>query len=393
MISLFKKKYYITLLFIFAFGLTYKFLISQTNLVSNSNVPSFISLTNSLSSLASLSEKAKEFMKPKNFFADFINKLIDKKIDLKVPKIIHYIWLGGPIYREYWLTITKMATIARANGYKVWVWVDNSRNLKRLKTKPNSEIGISNAKRVLRNNDTYDHYINKIKSIEIKSIYDFEKQTKELKDLPHNFYNNFWRSVKDEMVGLKNYGAASDLLRYFILYIYGGLYFDTDEIIHSFGLKIPNIGTLILPYGFKNNLIANSILVSIKGHPLLMYILLSSLNALNTLNFEEKGIKRQYGGSPYRSRKGFTIDTTGPPLLVYCRKEFAEQLASRLSDEAYRIDEDLQLDTARRSDFEKLGHSEVSPKLFAVKIGENLIVETRSDQTWLQGKNPKFVEE
>ena len=393
-INLIKKLFFLgVLVFIVSLDYVLSQNSSKAKINSNNNLSSLIRLTNSLSSLASLSAKAEDLMNPIKFFSDFINKLINKKVDLTVPKIIHYIWLGGPIYEEYWLTITKMATIARANGYIVWVWVDNSKNLRLLKTIPGRlRLNIPETTRIIIDNDTYDHYINKLKSIEIKSIYDLERQTKALKNVPITFHKDFWKALREEMVGLKNYGAASDLLRYLILFIYGGLYFDTDERIVSSSLTIPEIGTITLPCGFKNNWIANSILISIREHPLLAYTLLNAINELKKLTLERQGERRKFSSKIFSLRRDLTIELTGPGILVSSKKLFKAVLDEL--NQNYSFYEDMTLNQLNEKEEKKLLGKEFKkyiPYLF--KIGKNLLIETRSHATWLAGKNPKFVEE
>ena len=334
----------------------------------------------------------------KILFDEFNEKLRDKEIDLTVPKIIHYIWLGGPIYEEYWLTITKMATIARENGYELWVWVDSERNLKLLKTVPKRlELNIPETSRIIINNDNFDHYVNKLKSIKVKSIYDLENQTSTLKRAPADFPRKLWKAIREEMVGLKNYGAASDLLRYLILYVYGGIYFDADEQVISSSLKVPQIGTITPTYGFQNNWEANSILISIKEHPFFLYVLSSSIQKLNELSPKYQALKRLpviriEGKDVTAFRKNLTIELTGPKLLVDARDKFEAELQAYFDKSDLEINDEIELASLSIVEQqEDLGLKRYIYPLF--RIGKELLVHTRSEQTWLQGKNPKLVEE
>src|SRR5690606_22634997 len=81
--------------------------------------------------------------------------------------------------------------------------------------------------------------------------------------------------INEEMVGLKNYSAASDLLRLLIIYKEGGIYFDTDTVLRkpSFS-KLETfkgaLGDMMLLYGFKFNvMVDNREFVIANGAPML----------------------------------------------------------------------------------------------------------------------------
>lgn len=144
------------------------------------------------------------------------------------PAIIHYIWLGGPIPPKYLVTIHGVATVAKKSGFIVNLWVENEKNY--LLTSEREGIHVPGLK--IRNiNELYE-----------KMATDpFYEETEKL--------NRFIAYVNREMVGFKNYGAASDWLRLEILRQWGGIYVDTDIL---FSLNIDSLMSPdALPLGFK----------------------------------------------------------------------------------------------------------------------------------------------
>lgn len=138
----------------------------------------------------------------------------------KIPDIIHFIWLGGPIPEKYLRTIIDVARIAKTSGFTFNLWMDDD--------------SIKNIEKTLKKMDLSLSYLESL-GINIINI-------NTLKPIMNNdpFYtadasypkrdkaDQFWEYVDRETVGNKNYAAASDLLRYEILRQYGGYYFDTD---------------------------------------------------------------------------------------------------------------------------------------------------------------------
>lgn len=80
------------------------------------------------------------------------------------------------------------------------------------------------------------------------------------------------------MIGANNLAAASDLLRYAILYLKGGYYFDTDtKLIFDKGNE-EKFESESLPLGFKANIRCSYSIYRIKGK---QTIVLSSINGNN----------------------------------------------------------------------------------------------------------------
>lgn len=78
----------------------------------------------------------------------------------------------------------------------------------------------------------------------------------------------------------KNYGAKSDLLRYELLYQFGGVYIDIDIVLLQ-PLDVLNhtyeFYTCLMP-SYKWDVLANGVLASVPGHPILKYCIDSVKN-------------------------------------------------------------------------------------------------------------------
>ncbi|KTD24019.1 glycosyltransferase [Legionella maceachernii] len=124
----------------------------------------------------------------------------------KAPKIIHYIWVGGPIPVKYLKTIEHVSKVAQRSGFEVNLWVDNDMNY--IKTSSKEDILIPNLR--LRN-------ISELKQGMRKDpLYQGDK------------FKKYWEFLDREQVGFKNYASIADMLRFEILRQEGGYYFDTD---------------------------------------------------------------------------------------------------------------------------------------------------------------------
>lgn len=386
---------------------------------------------------------------------------------IPVPKIIHYIWLGGPIYAEYWAGILDMADIALKNGYVVKIWVDNEKNLQFVKKKIEYDKKTEfEKKREIIPNDQYDLYINKLRLVEIQNINSlryFPPANKFIAQIPQHYYRKLWQFIDSEMTGLKNFAAASDLLRYIILTVDGGIYLDTD--IRSRALFTSNrkdiLGKLKLHFGFQSLKDNNPILISSISHPIMVHSVLHSLKRYLILEnfiregetssmlsrkrlFTEKGIKE-------RPRRDWTIQESGPGVVKHSMSKFTSSLKDHTDivisgyprknkpviNELYLFDqqidiswvkadlhaarETLKLDNTvlsplrfrdlfwffgvieqddpnfrKKSDEEKLNIAEsiiqhmtnIKGTVRMVKIGKNLYLEYKCDNTWLGSKNP-----
>ena len=121
---------------------------------------------------------------------------------MEIPKRMFFIWLGNTLPDDYLKNIMRFVSSFSFN-YEVELWVDNPNVLTKALYKSNFiSLGVANLR------------VRNIKEILFHPTVDIE-----------------WRRiVEQELVGLYNYGAASDILRLLILQAYGGYYFDTDTI-------------------------------------------------------------------------------------------------------------------------------------------------------------------
>ncbi|MFZ0218909.1 MAG: glycosyltransferase [Candidatus Aquirickettsiella sp.] len=113
----------------------------------------------------------------------------------------------------------------------------------------------------------------------------------------NNIFNGFWQCVKREMIGLKNLAAASDLLRYAILYQEGGYYFDTDTKFHLTPESILCSENNILgfkvqgAYAIENDIFSfgggNDLIAALPKHPILKQVIKDLLHAYNKGDLEQ----------------------------------------------------------------------------------------------------------
>lgn len=115
---------------------------------------------------------------------------------LEIPKLIHFIWAGGKVLlKARNVEIIKNWATTHPN-YKIFLWIDK-------KTAP-------------ENKDLVEYYNEVFKDLNV-----------ECKDIEENKVSSDLVRYEIDRID-PNYGASSDLLRYKILYSYGGAYFDSD---------------------------------------------------------------------------------------------------------------------------------------------------------------------
>lgn len=122
--------------------------------------------------------------------------MVRKKIEYKIPKIAHYIWLGNPakLTNFYIRNIINCAVLNP--DYKVKLWVDNAEKMKTYLI-----------------NERYSSAF--FKKIEILTLC-----------LPSDIASAVARECTHTRY--KNYAAASDIIRLSLLKDYGGIYMDVD---------------------------------------------------------------------------------------------------------------------------------------------------------------------
>ena len=90
-------------------------------------------------------------------------------------------------------------------------------------------------------NHTWEHYFwtNDAKAIPetVKWFKDNGFIIMELRDLPKNVYDPVLEGLVDSYLE-ERFGAASDIIRFMILYVYGGFYLDMDYFVRKFDNEI-----------------------------------------------------------------------------------------------------------------------------------------------------------
>jgi len=129
-----------------------------------------------------------------------------------IPKMFHYIWVGGKIYPEYLEHIRYFARVCAKSGYAVKIWVDTSSYFE-------------------NRDDFYD--------IENLTLCHTENILQNLVDDDESGYTiqekeDFIKSIYFEYLSPPNYAAVSDFLRIEILRQEGGIYLDTDTMLHAY---------------------------------------------------------------------------------------------------------------------------------------------------------------
>lgn len=168
----------------------------------------------------------------------------------EIPKNIHFIWIGGELPEKYFRELQQLAMVANENGFKVNFWVDNTKNITKT------------IERIFK--DTiFLPKNNKLFGFKIRNINEIIDRLKNSTDLftTKQQYLKFVEYIYRETIGNKNLAAASDLLRYAILYFEGGYYSDTDN---QFSLKkmgslfskkgMPKLSTETRFLGFGSNM-------------------------------------------------------------------------------------------------------------------------------------------
>lgn len=121
----------------------------------------------------------------------------------RIPRIVSFIWLGGPLPDKYATNIGGVAAAAAASGFRVRLWVEPRKAAR-------------NAARLLR-----------YPTVQILSIDTLWQRISGTR-LDSQLVRMLQRVVGAESIGATNLAAASDVLRLLILFLDGGYYFDTD---------------------------------------------------------------------------------------------------------------------------------------------------------------------
>lgn len=181
------------------------------------------------------------------------------------PKKIHMMWLGGRMPENYVLHFHELSLAAKASGFELHLWCDNSKNYTFSCTSAKSNNSDSKYAPITTSaiNEVVLSKFSEIDNIKFRNIN--ELKTRMFGENADPFYQNtdadfpetvissekpnknraeyFWRVVESEMIGSKNLAAAADFLRLEILRQEGGTYKDIDDFLAEL--------TLCLKVNFK----------------------------------------------------------------------------------------------------------------------------------------------
>jgi hypothetical protein len=170
---------------------------------------------------------------------------LESQKEYKIPPVIHIIWLGNKFPEKYQLFRKSWFT-----HHPTWthiLWVDNPQNYSE------GEYFIINNLEDFKKMLLNGVFAGKSLVIDVKNIKLFNAQ----------FYDE-----------TKNYGEKSDMLRYELLYMFGGLYVDTDEeCLKPFDILHKTYDSYIAIQPLDVSLLGLGIflMASIAGHPILRH--------------------------------------------------------------------------------------------------------------------------
>lgn len=175
---------------------------------------------------------------------------------IPIPSEIHFIWLGSPLPEKYLRTLLQLLPIARRSGFKLNLWVDQPSNYYRSVDRYMSNLDLStqNSFLLIKNLSELKAEMCRNDFFSQKNDWDLISENRKSGAFTRgqDRLNDFWSCVDREMIGEKNFAAASDLLRYAILYLKGGYYFDTDT--QFMFAKDSKLIAERLSLGFKSNI-------------------------------------------------------------------------------------------------------------------------------------------
>ncbi|WP_342220758.1 TcdA/TcdB catalytic glycosyltransferase domain-containing protein [Rickettsiella endosymbiont of Miltochrista miniata] len=317
-----------------------------------------------------------------------------------IPSELHFIWLGSPLPKKYLITLLELIPIARRSGFKINLWVDHPSHYYQSLDRymPDLELSAQSSFLQVKELGELKH---EMKSNEFFLQGNTHNVIDEIKagafTRRQDRYSDFWQCVEREMIGAKNFAAASNLLRYTILYLKGGYYFDTDTKFDFFNIiRDQNRKWLIqsslldgkytlcaeqFPLEFSSVWWRNDILAAVPKHPILEITIGSALDAYNDLDKlklsdsgkhekTEMDKKRYNHRNPQQGdRLELTSQSSGSLLLTEVIEACQEQVLSSI--------EKSQLDTLAKKR-ECLTSKKVSFANLSIDIAET------TDLTWLK---------
>lgn len=240
-----------------------------------------------------------------------------------IPKKLHFIWLGGELPEKYFRNITSF--IVHNYDYEVTLYIEK-------------EIHYYNTLYKAGHSSLWNKRI-KLEKLEnvCREIYKFIPETRKLTTC-----------LYQELIGnFCNKSAAADILRLFVLYLYGGVYLDVDLSVKFNADGCANLfGKLECKHGFlfhvQESIINeglngnNDILASVPRAPLIKQMIITCIERYTDLMDEgliwyEKRIPENMGTSTFGDDSGcrnyFTLTTSGPFLVCDILEKFLPDLS------------------------------------------------------------------
>jgi mannosyltransferase OCH1-like enzyme len=199
---------------------------------------------------------------------------------LTIPIIIHHVWLGSKLperyeqFRQSWINLHPAWTFV--------LWTDNAANYH------------------------YGHVVHSFE--EFQQALQEKKEKFLVVETQHLEYPNKTLFKKS-----KNYGERSDILRYEVLYRFGGLYSDTDqECLRSFdalhhaydfyiGIQPLDVGTAVLGTG---------LIGCAPGHPVMKHV-------IDTIKLHSSTLRVVFRTGPFHVMESF-MQLAGTSTLIDC---------------------------------------------------------------------------
>ena len=223
--------------------------------VSKSSSSSHTSVSNSVAPASLLPISNDPLSSPSSVSSSASSTLLNNSNDQSlpgIPHIFHYIWLGSPIPKRLKILITSWQLLHPT--WKHYIWED--KDIQQL---------VINHKQGIHHHHHHHHHTENTNTdtTTIPSVSTILPPT------PDILYN------ADVFRSAYNYGQCSDILRYELLYNFGGIYIDMDM------LALSSLDTLCLEADFFIGIsntkssweLNNAIIGSIPGHPFLRQLI------------------------------------------------------------------------------------------------------------------------
>lgn len=220
-----------------------------------------------------------------------------------IPNTIHLIWVGNKIPTIFLKTVARIWKYSRQAHYQVILWKDNPYKILHECLKYSESL--------------YFLFTNYLTLKNINSIIEDFSATK---DLSKELICEIHKALNLELSGnFHNYAAASDILRYMILYIYGGVYMDLDLVPN---VQFQHPETFRQTYK-KNNFMVwvggNALIMSAKGNQILklcIRIIATNYYYTNPKIMDQKRSSYNKIISPKSLRLKHTVAMTGPEVIL-----------------------------------------------------------------------------